>query len=262
MRAIRGIGQQIWQASPQQFKEHYLSLVSSHGTNFPIQLFSDEVNVPWEMMWPSDPSSDQDFDHLFMGHPIARWPGASGLITNSFKAGMIASFVPTYVSRLLPAAQAEGLWLQTELGAVAHEASYDGFLDFLENPPANRHVQIVHFAGHGSSAAPDSPASIEMDALKSITVDEVRQGAIKLGKRDHPLFILNACEVGTSTNELGLADGWAMALIGNKFGGVLASGSSPKSANTKTGEPLWVLSAILEPSTSESVAGRCFAMNG
>ena len=221
-RAIRGIGQQIWEAAPQQFKEHYLSLVSSRGANFPIQVFSDEVNVPWEMMWPSDPSSDQDFDHLFMRHPIARWPGTPSLITNSFKAGMIASFVPTYVSRPLPAAQAEGLWLQTELGAVAHEASYNGFLDFLENPPANKHVQIVHFAGHGSSAAPDSPASIEMDALKMITVDEVRQGAIKLGKRDHPLFILNACEVGTNTNELGLADGWAMALIGNKFGGVIA----------------------------------------
>lgn len=221
-RAIRGIGQQIWEAAPQQFKEHYLSLVSSRGANFPIQVFSDEVNVPWEMMWPSDPSSDQDFDHLFMRHPIARWPGTSSLITNSFKAGMIASFVPTYVSRPLPAAQAEGLWLQTELGAVAHETSYNGFLDFLENPPANKHVQIVHFAGHGSSAAPDSPASIEMDALKMITVDEVRQGAIKLGKRDHPLFILNACEVGTNTNELGLADGWAMALIGNKFGGVIA----------------------------------------
>ncbi|TCU32892.1 CHAT domain-containing protein [Rhizobium azibense] len=221
-RTVKGVGRKIWEATPGNFQTHYLDLVARRGTGFPIQIFSDEPYVPWEMMLPADPTGSRDYDHLFIQHPIARWPlSTSRRAPTEFKVGMLASFVPTYTSRFLLAAKEEGTWLCERLGAVAQSPSYDEFLNFLEKPPEATSVQIVHFAGHGTISDAE-PASIEMLDEKFVTVDEVRQPGIKLGHRDRSLFVLNACEVGSTSIELGLVIGWADALIGNAFGGVIA----------------------------------------
>lgn len=219
-RTLKSIGEEIWGRTPPAFQEHYLSLVAEIGPCFPIQFYSDEPYVPWEMMCPK--INGEGKDHLFFSHPVARWPSSSHTgLAQSFADGIVASFVPSYQDRDLPAAHEEGRWLRDNLEAVEHEPTHDALLNFLESPPEAK-VKVVHFAGHGKCGNADSPSSIEMSEGKHVTVKEVGQSGVKLGRRDRSLFILNACEVGASTLELGMASGWASALTNNGFGGVLA----------------------------------------
>jgi len=220
-RVLRGVAEDIWDVAPPEFRRHYINLVSKFGSKFSIQIFSDEAYVPWEMMWPK---VDGDYDHLFMTHPIARWPNAAPYSAPlEFARGMIASFVPDYgPSKTLPAAKAEGKWLCERLGATAYPATADSFIDLLESAQTPNPINTIHFAGHGFYGNQQRSSSIEFTGNKFVTVEEVSQGGVKLGKRDRSLVVLNACNVGSGTLELGMVSGWGAALTKNGFGGTLA----------------------------------------
>ncbi|RAS04889.1 CHAT domain-containing protein [Ensifer adhaerens] len=242
-RTLRSIGQTIWKRTPPEFKAHYRSLVQEVGSSFPIQFFSDEPYVPWEMMWPDDEAGGGD--HLFISHPVARWPSSTAhTAAQSFPDGMVASFVPEYGNRALPCAQEEWCWLRDNLGAIAQDPTRQALLNFLESPPEER-VRLIHFAGHGSGARPS--ARIELSEGRYVAVNEVDQDGVVLGRRDRSFFVLNACEIAMETMELGITSGWATALAGNGFGGVLA--------------PIW---AVKDEHASKLVTGALdlFLRNG
>ncbi len=75
---LRGIGENIWAATPTCFKDLYGELRERYGSRFPIQIVTDELHVPWEMMHPDANAGFEQADHLFMTHPIARWFGEVG----------------------------------------------------------------------------------------------------------------------------------------------------------------------------------------
>jgi hypothetical protein len=220
-RVLRGVAEDIWNVAPPEFRRHYIDLVSKFGSQFSIQIFSDEAYVPWEMMWPK---VDGNYDHLFMTHPIARWLNAAPYSAPlEFPRGMIASFVPDYgPSKTLPAAEAEGKWLCERLGATAYPATADSFIDLLESANTPNPINTIHFAGHGFYGDHQRSAAIEFTGNKFVTVEEVSQGGVRLGKRDRSLVVLNACNVGSGTLELGMVSGWGAALTKNGFGGTLA----------------------------------------
>ncbi|ANP85591.1 CHAT domain-containing protein [Rhizobium leguminosarum] len=226
-RTFRSVGEDLWKKMPSDFRAQYLKLVEASGASFPIQIYSEEPLVPWELMWPSEPDANVELDHLFMNHPIARWRVGEREASYEFRAGTIASFVPDYGrGDTLPAALAEGKWLTDRFGAIAHKPTAEAFLDLLENPPNSTAVQLLHFAGHGANGDQTRGANIEMTD-RPLAVDEVKQSGVKLGRRDRSFVVLNACKVGASTLELESENGWASALIGNGFGAVLA--------------PLWIV---------------------
>ncbi|MBO9111943.1 CHAT domain-containing protein [Agrobacterium sp. S2/73] len=218
-RVMQGIGEKVWGATPPNFRKHYLDLVKEHGCDFPIQFFTDERFVPWEIMCPE--VNDIPGEHLFITHPIARWPQTyKSSPASVFADGDVVSFVPSYGPRDLPFARKELQWLCENVSAIEQNATRAGLLALLETPPETK-IRLVHFAGHGACAKSESSALLEMSDGEKVTLEEIDQGRVKLGQRDRSLVVLNACEMGTEIVELNMPTGWATALTARGFGGVL-----------------------------------------
>lgn len=218
---LRGIGENIWKASPDAFKALYKDLHIKFGPEFAIQIVTDEPHIPWEMMHPDDASGVTAPDHLFMTHPIARWfLSTGGIMPSEFEPGSIASFVPDYRDgNALPAALEEGRWLQRELGAIPQNATYENFTEFWGSKPPVKPVAVLHFAGHGDI---DAAGVARIELLDGwVDCNEVHSGVI-LGRRDGTFVVLNACKTGVVEYQIGLVSGWAASLTGHGFGGVLA----------------------------------------
>lgn len=246
---LEGIGTDIWQATPEEFRKYYLVLRAKRGNKFPIQIFSDEPHVPWEMMLPPDDRGSGS-DHLFMTHPIARWFVAfENVMPKQFCVGGITSFVPTYSVDDLPGATAEGEWLKDKfsnsIGVVPGDASFNGFTSFFCNPLPENPVGVIHFAGHGDGAHGQRRGLKMSDDW--VAADALKSPSVLLGKRDKALVIINACEVGTTDFKLGVVDGWPMVLVKAGFGGLLS--------------PIWAVqdehaSAVIKGAIPPFIAGK------
>jgi hypothetical protein len=219
-RTMRGIGERIWQATPEAFRRDYLRFRSAFGSGFPIQLITGDHHVPWEMMKPDEEGLGAD--HLFFEHPICRWPvnSAAGRRHQIAAAGRL-SFVPTYPSSDdLPFARAEGEWLESVLGATRMTADKATFLDVLDGKHGIR-VGLLHFAGHGRADHGIKDGGIRLQD-RWVGVNEVHQDTVQLGRRDGSLVVLNACESGASEKLLGMNTGWGVAIANREFGGLIA----------------------------------------
>jgi CHAT domain len=218
---LRGIGEEIWKISPPSFKLLYRDLHREFGPSFPIQIITDEPHIAWEMMHPDDDAGVSGPDHLFMTHPIARWlVHLQGRISPKFTAGSIASFVPNYKDEeSLAMALEEGQWLAENLGAVAQEATYNGFTDFWGSAMPSDPVAVLHFAGHGDTDAAGIAKIKLIDGW--VSCNDVH-GGVRLGREHGTFVVLNACKVGAAEYRLGLSSGWAASLTGQGFRGVLA----------------------------------------
>lgn len=219
-RRMRGIGEQIWKASPGEFKETYLWLRRGLGPTFPIQFIVDEFYVPWEMMRPD---TEDDADHLFLIHPVARWPLSVGnWLLQPLASGTVHSFVPDYShNATLPAAKEEAKWVANNLGAVTPDPTKDEFVSLLECRSVPSKVGLIHFAGHGQASSGMRDAGIKM-VDDWVVIDDVNTGGTKLGKRDRSMVVLNACETAANGTQLGWVEGWAPMLATRGFGAVVA----------------------------------------
>ena len=222
---MRGIGEQIWKATPGCFKGLYAELRDLHGPRFPIQIVTNDPNVPWEMMHPDDEAGFPDPDHLFMTHPVARWFASSeGGMRNGFPKGRIVSFVPEYDGKdALPDAAEEGRRLVSDYGAERGEATRDGFTGFLGQFRPDAPVSVLHFAGHANPPGEGSGYGEEGLRMKDGWVShlEVHSGVV-LGMKDGTFVVLNACSAGVANHALGVVGGWPARLASRGFGGVLA----------------------------------------
>lgn len=214
-RRLQGIGERVWSVAPVEFQSLYASLRTRLGTNFSIQFITDDPFVPWEMMFPTDM---EGADHLFMSHPVSRWVLDVPYRTSVFPAGAIASFVPNYGSGTLPAAVEEGRYIVDVLGGIAKSSVRSDFVSFLEQP-GSPPTQIVHFAGHGASSRAGE-RGIEMED-GSVVLEDLTSSVV-LGKDHRSLFVLNACEMGSSDVALGVVESWPERLLSLRFGGVIA----------------------------------------
>lgn len=209
---LQTIGENLWQVAPLAFRDAYIAARKYLGDDFPIQFITDDLYVPWEMMRPTNLDG---CDHLFMAHPVARWP--VGAMANRFAPGRIVSFVPSYTDGALPAADEERRFVEDELGGTLGRTTRRDFLDFMRS--GEEQIQIVHFAGHGSvEGSADRGLRFEDDRWVSL---EDLNSSITLGRNNRSLFVLNACAVGSQ--DVGLvAESWPLRLIQLEFGGVIA----------------------------------------
>ena len=218
-RTMDGIGERLWDVAPAEFRAAYTEWRTKIGTSFPIQFITDDPYVPWEMMKPRG----SDAKHLFLQHPVARWPlSRSGLRRSYFEGGDLLSFVPKYEdrSKILKFAVEEGEWICEEFRGRAMDANTTTFLDVLDGKYPRR-VGIVHFAGHGQEHTNISDGGIEMeDGVVSVT--EIHQDRVVLGQREGTLIVLNACETSVGVSLLGMNIGWSAAIADREFGGLVA----------------------------------------
>lgn len=217
-RAMAGLGERLWSKAPERFQRAYVGWRQTIGPTFPIQFVSDDPHVPWEMMKPDL----EGIDHLFLEHPVARWPlTRAARRRHILPGGALLSFVPDYAApHALPSAQTEGEWLHTQYGAIRMAATSAAFLDVLDgNHPAC--VGILHFAGHGLVDTGIADGGIQLED-RMVGVGEVHQSRVRLGGKDGTLVILNACETGAGAQLLGMNTGWGAAIAAREFGGLLA----------------------------------------
>jgi hypothetical protein len=217
-RTMRGIGERLWACAPSRFRTAYLFYRQHLPLKFPIQLVSDDTHIPWEMMKPDIPG----IDHLFLEHPIARWPLTGGkFLRHSLPDGALMSFVPQYgAHNSLPAALEESEWLKAALGAQAMKPDSDTFFRVLECHYPEK-IGLIHFAGHGVVDAGIADGGIELED-RSIAVTEVNQSGVTLGDRDGTFIVLNACETSAGARILGMNSGWGNTIAARGFGGLLA----------------------------------------
>ncbi|MBM1641602.1 CHAT domain-containing protein [Sulfitobacter mediterraneus] len=218
-RAMAGVGQLLWETTPEHFRAAYTELRTELGGNFPIQFISDDPHIPWEMMKPDL----EGVDHLFLEHPVARWPlNNAKPRRHQFPGGALLSFVPNYTAgdSPLPSAKAEGEWLCANLGAVACKATSANFLNVLDGK-YGAPVGILHFAGHGSFETGIFNCGIEMED-RPIRILDVNQGTVVLGSHDATLVVLNACETSAGSRLLGMNAGWGATIAARDFGGLVA----------------------------------------
>ncbi|MCP1214361.1 CHAT domain-containing protein [Acetobacter okinawensis] len=218
-RRMTSIGEDVWSHTPADFKATYSALRTQLGPEFTIQLLLDEHSVPWELMVPDG----ADGRPLYLTHPIARWPVANGLDRpGCLPSGSTCSFVPEYADNgTLPAARCEGVWLETNLGAVRCKPSMDKFLALMECTDAPEQVAMVHFAGHGRAATFHETAGLLMEDGWVLTAD-LNSTTTRLGRRDRSMVVLNACEMANVNSELRWVSGWAPHLVHHGFGAVVA----------------------------------------
>lgn len=222
---MRGIGEQIWKATPSCFKDLYAELRCRHGARFPIQIVTNDPHVPWEMMYPDSEAGFAKPDHLFMTHPVARWFASNeGGMRSEFGRGRIVTFVPEYLDgSALPEAIKEGQRLVAEHGAEKGEATRDGFTGFLAESRPEARVSLLHFAGHANPPGEGGGYDEEGLRMKDGWVSHMEvHGGVTLGMEDGSFVILNACSAGVANHTLGVVGGWPANLAFRGFGGVLA----------------------------------------
>jgi hypothetical protein len=216
---LQGIGETISEIVPTEFMSIYKAVRGAVGPGFAIQILTDEPYVPWELMFLGASVAGEE-GHLSLLHPVARWSLNERSAASSFGFGRRISFVPAYEhGASLPAAEDEGRWLHDVHGAVRANPMLEDFLALLTQPPEEA-VQLVHFAGHGASEG--APNAIGLRMQDHWVAVEYINGSVKLGERHAPLFILNACQVGSSNVALGSVVGWPSQLAKRSFGGIVA----------------------------------------
>jgi hypothetical protein len=237
MEVFEGLGQKIYEKSPQVFKDVYWSMVTCFGQTFPIQFVTDDPYVPWEFM---QPAKDDGIEAkcLAVNHPVARW-----LIEYESKrrtrlaAGLIVTIAPNYPSGWnvppLPAAKDESDEIVAKFSAKSIPGLRPEVLRVFEDG-LNEQVSILHFAGHGQDLSDPENASILLEKSKTLTVLEVRRPATVLGKKRGSLAFFNVCRAATIGESLGTVGGWAEALINKNFSGFIAPMWAIYDQNAKT----------------------------
>ena len=223
MPEFKGVGETLWERAPACFRETYWAMRDHHGPHFSIQFVSDDPYIPWELMRPTRPGDTANL--LIVDHPVARWIAHyDGEMRNRLPIGRIVTIAPEYRSAAhqLPEAQEEAKHLMSGFKALRVAGSKDAVRTLLLEGLADERVALVHFAGHGVYGSTFADASHIVLEDGNLSVNEVGSSDVKLGEKDRPLVIFNACEVGAVGSVLGMVGGWAEAFTRRKFGGFFA----------------------------------------
>lgn len=222
---FRGVGDELWLRTPEPFQRTYWALRAALGAGFPIQLVTDEPYVPWELMRPYNDATGEVGDLLALEHPIGRWiADKQGSLRQRLPEGRVVTIAPQYprASDDLPHAREEAELLGQKYSARRIGGSLSEVKALLHDGLKDEHVAIMHFAGHGQ-VSPGNPgfSSVMLeDGLLQAVVVGARE--VRLGERDGPLVVFNACEVGATGESLGATGGWAEVFLQRQFRGVIA----------------------------------------
>jgi len=225
---FQGMGDRIWEATPECFKQTYWALRDRYGAGFPIQFVCGEPNMPWELMRPYDARTETPADLLAVEHPVARWLlDYEGAMRPNLPKGGVVSIAPDYARERpdvnpLPEAQLEAQLLAKKYKARrVSPASRQRVLDLLQQGSPEP-VAVLHFAGHGQFGDVTANGSIVYLGDGDLQIMEVRNRSTKLGRQHGTFVVFNACEVAGGGAVLNAIGGWAEAFLNARFGGFLA----------------------------------------
>lgn len=229
-RSIKHLGQNLWrELIPNELRAQYAAERESWQDRS-LLVFSDEPNLPWELIWPYEPGQWEDEGPWCHSLRMTRWlrKDARGNGNEKPPARLVlramAVLAPTYsLLSNLAAAQLEqdvlaGLILQHSLeNASPQHPTWQAVMDLLESGS----YDWLHAAAHGNfySAAPNEDSALWLQQDRALTPNAFVGPAIEghlLSKR--PAFFFNACQVGRQGWSLTRIGGWANRLVSSGAG--------------------------------------------
>jgi hypothetical protein len=219
----KGFGSTLYDNyAPDVFKAAFWRIVQLKGDRFhTIQIYSDQPEVPWELMRPMRPDgSRQDF--LGLNYSVARWETNDGPVRDHplYHQSMPKMFViaPHYGgSRSLDGETAEIQELARLEGYSPIDGNRKGVRALFRNPPQG----IVHFAGHGQLDAAHDEFEILLEDGQ-LDVQSWRSMA-DAGLLSHTFFFFNACDVGQAKQTGNFVDGFGPAVLSKGASGYIGA---------------------------------------
>ena len=222
MRALDDLGKDLWTRLPAALRDEYFRLHDQGKSPQSIQVHSDEMIIPWELIIPHR-ADDDPLPPLGARHVMGRWrPGVvikpasqrmrieRGVIVNPQYSGQPN---PLWWS-LMEAVELEKLTPRFEL---IRPADLDAVEDVLDRDD----VQLFHFTGHGTFNKKDADLStLELDATDRLPVTSFV--ATRLLTKGQPIIYLNACGVGNTGIVLGQMGGFTATCLREGCSGIIA----------------------------------------
>jgi CHAT domain/Ternary complex associated domain 7 len=243
--AMLGTGRQVSDAMPAEFwglLGEVWARTRSQGRVPTLLLVSSDPHVPWELAsveddW-IDPTLLDSIRPPFLGaqvrmgrwiHPRprsphnVRWPllPPSSQVEVENLAVVAEDYLAVSGERELPKAKEEGEHLRNRHGAVMLAGTLDEVMGLLRNelrvdgePVA---VEAIHFACHGNVFFDNPAYNGIVLAEPNIRLDETVIAGTRIGRATQPFVFVNACQLGTSTYQLGNYGGLAGAFLREGF---------------------------------------------
>jgi hypothetical protein len=219
---LRGVGQQLFDAAPDNFKVAYWKRIDENQPINSIGIYSEEPSIPWELMVPTRPGPGGSVEvrsPLGVEASVGRWVHPRSLPPpQELILGSSLIVAPKY-KKPLTYAQTEADFVAARFdGQVVEPATYTNLKTFM----AGRDVSLFHFACHGRSSQEGQwivLANEERLFAASPRGSSEFQRAFSLG----PLVFLNACEIGRPEVTLAAPQGFAPVFVGLGASGVVAA---------------------------------------
>lgn len=229
VETTRGIGRELYQQfAPDLFKEAFWFQVDRLGDEFDsIQIYSDDPQLPWELMVPFRENGTEERNHLGVEFSISRWHARQDSRAVSSPPPIVdlkelVLVAPRYTPPL-PEVEYEldtikGLNLARRLRVLR------GGIDDVRASLSSLPQGIVHFAGHGvvRGGAPGSEYAILLGGEQELSLKQWK-GMIALQQTHHPFIFFNACDVGRAARTVGFVNGWAPVMLDAGASGYLGA---------------------------------------
>jgi len=195
---MRGVGRDIANLLPDEFVEAVLAF----GGEPRVLILSQDPYIPWELAFIGD-NDDERSCLLGATAVVGRWPigaGSEVRLPPADKVGIDQVVIMTaeYPHAPLAHADSEATALASQWSTTRIDGTSGNAVALLEGAPE---WQALHVALHGKNR-PGSP----VDGLELVD-GQLDAGAVKGATHVGPLVMLNACEVGGGTSELGAWSG-------------------------------------------------------
>jgi len=217
-------GKKLYESAPSVFKQRLWKLFSNRALPKNILLFSEEPDMPWELMIPHQ--WGKTLQPLGVMAAFARWGSyhqeeTLPLPLHRFQLDETLVWAPVYPQPLKNSA-IEAKFIQDNMHGKAAPGTFNGLCNTLTTSPAT----VLHFVCHGvsnqdgeQSIAEEGPNS----SLSWISADRLAgRTEFQAFCARRPLVFLNACNVGTTIDTLTGVGGFAPSFIDLKAGGIIA----------------------------------------
>jgi len=216
---LEGRGTQLCdELLPETLRRNLWSLRGSVRT---VQILSDEVWIPWELLRLQDPDDDSSPGaFLVEAFSVTRWLLTLPIVMD-LPVRRMALVIPRDSG--LPKTQAEGARVKALCGTERQVDEIPAFYQEVKQALSSGDYEGWHFAGHGL-AFDGSPHrwSISLEGREELHPSDLHGSTRRLG-RGRPLVFLNACQTGRGATSLTGMGGLASAFLKAGAGAFLGS---------------------------------------
>lgn len=217
----KGFGKALYQEfAPPEFRAVFWRLKDQLGESFrSIQIYTDNPDLPWELMRPVRPDGTDEQDFLGMSFRLARWHVSQNAnVTDRppprFPLRERLVIAPDYSgARSLPSVAAEVDNLK-QIGFQRVNGRFEALRELFDGDALRG--DIVHFAGHGlvkESGGGTAEYAIQLENGQELNILMWRGLASGKGRTAHPLVFFNACDLGQAHRVANFVEGWAPTVL-------------------------------------------------